>query len=91
MALLGLRKLVYEKRKHFHGMIFRKPSVLLQSLTIHCAKEEDTNQSSLERLFYIPQDCDIAATEHEEECEHYLITDDDRKYFKETFEELPNL
>ena len=45
--------MVYEKTKHFHGLIFRKPSLPLQSLTMARAREEDDNQSSIERMFYI--------------------------------------
>ena len=89
LALLGLRKIVYEKSKHFHGLIFRKPSSLLQSLTMASVREEDGNQSSLESLFFIPQDncCKDETDKHQTAI---VITDDDRQHFKLNFEELPN-
>ena len=87
MSLLGLRLVVYEKTKHFHGMIFRKPSVLLQSLTA-ASVESVKPESSLDSLFFIPQDrSDVTETDQEQTS---VITEQDREYFKESFQELPN-
>lgn len=94
LALLGLRKLVYEKTKHFHGVIFRKPSPLLQSLT--AASVAEGEGSSLESLFYIPQDQDKdqeGDKEMSDQGETYdadLITEQDRECFKEAFQQLPS-
>ena len=93
MALLGLRKMVYEKSKHFHGLIFRKPSHLLQRLTKASVREEEEGDSScLESLFFIPQDKDKEAPQDEKDQFQtaIVITEDDRQHFKFNFEELPN-
>ena len=89
LALLGLRKMVYEKSKHFHGLIFRKPSRLLQTLTRSSVTEEGTNQSQscLESLFFIPQDNSWKA---DPDPDQIVITEDDRQHFKANFEELPD-
>ena len=81
--------MVYEKSQHFHGLIFRKPASLLQRLTVASVREEDGDQSSLEGLFFIPQDnC------RKDDIDLYqtavVITEDDRQHFKLNFEELPN-
>ena len=89
LALLGLRKMVYEKSKHFHGLIFRKPSSLLQTLTVASVREEDGDQSSLERLFFIPQD-NCCKDDKDLYQAAVVITEDDRQHFKLNFEELPN-
>ena len=92
LALLGLRKLVYEKTKHFHGVIFRKPGPLLQSLTATSVAEGQG--VSLESLFYIPQDQDQEGDkEMLDQGEKYdadIITEQDREYFKEAFQQLPS-
>ena len=92
LALLGLRKLVYEKSKHFHGLIFRKPSCLLQTLTKASVREEDgeADPSCLESLFFIPQDKDVPQDEKDQCQTGIVITEDDRQHFKFNFEELPN-
>ena len=88
LALLGLRKMVYEKSKHFHGLIFRKPSSLLQKITIASVREGD--QSCLDSLFFIPQD--NFSRDDEDQCQTAIvITEDDRHNFKMNFEELPNV
>ena len=92
LALLGLRKMVYEKSKHFHGLIFRKPSSLLQTLTIASAREEEDGnqpQSCLESLFFIPQD-NCWKEEKDPDQTTIVITEDDRQHFKANFEELPD-
>merc|ERR1719232_1849390 len=33
LNLLGLRQVTYDKTRHFHGLVFRKPSLKLQELT----------------------------------------------------------
>ena len=88
LALLGLRKLVYEKNKHFHGLIFRKPSAVVQSLTVASVEEEEG--SSLESLFYIPQDGDKTRIDEGSRCETSVITEQDREDFKEAFQQLPS-
>ena len=88
LALLGLRKMVYEKSKHFHGLIFRKPSSLLQKITIASVREGD--QSCLESLFFIPRD--NSSRDDKDQCQTAIvITEDDRHNFKMNFEELPNV
>jgi len=91
LALLGLRKMVYEKSKHFHGLIFRKPSRLLQTLTRSSVTEEGANQSQscLESLFFIPQD-NCWKEEKDPDQTTIVITEDDRQHFKVNFEELPD-
>ena len=90
LALLGLRKLVYEKSKHFHGLIFRKPSSsLLQTLTMDSVKDQDDDKSCLERLFFIPQDS-CGKDDEDQYQTTAVITEDDRQHFKLNFEELPN-
>ena len=90
LALLGLRKLVYEKSKHFHGLIFRKPSSsLLQTLTMASVKDQDDDKSCLERLFFIPQDS-CGKDDKDQYQTTAVITEDDRQHFKLNFEELPN-
>ena len=90
LALLGLRKMVYEKSKHFHGLIFRKPSRPLQTLTMASVREEEADQFCLESLFFIPQDKDIPQDDKDQCQTDIMITEEDRQHFKCNFEELPN-
>jgi len=85
LGLLGLSKVAYEKCQHFHGLVYRKPTCLIQSLL----RDEGVNLlgENGEDLFYIPQDFTTTICEAPVNLE---FTEEERDLMKECFSELPD-
>merc|ERR1719232_1693920 len=59
LNLLGLRQVTYDKTRHFHGLVFRKPSLRLQELTkkdVFDMSDNNVEVSNIKTMFFIPQD-----------------------------------
>ena len=82
---LGLRQVTYTKAKHFHGLTFRKPSKLIQDLTI---SDIDHTSVGITEYFFIPQDegHNINGKDESEFIHHEI----DRGCIISDFDELPS-
>ena len=90
LNLLGLRQVTYQKQRHFHGLVFRKPGKIIQELTIKDTKENcDIEETDITKLFFIPQD---EVGEHDKDTNDEMIHHDlDRDCIISDFQELPSL
>ena len=94
LNLLGLRQVTYTKTRHFHGLVFRRPSEEVRDLTIADTRERGGAEAgagdNLAEMFFIPQDFasrepSTAASEGDS------LPELDRDCIKNDFLELPSL
>lgn len=84
LSLLGLSKVCYEKSKHFHGLVFRKPSTTVQSLiTTECHKVVAPLKDD---FFYIPQDY---TTNVDQPQENFKLSEEEREEIRCIFNDMP--
>ena len=92
---MGLRQVTYTKMRHFHGLVFRKPSQEIQNLTAKDVRDEnDLETVNIESMFYIPQDITENSTTSENPINSILeslIDNLNRDVVVSDFHELPNL
>jgi len=88
LSLLGMTKVKYEKSQHFHGLVYRKPRLILQQL-ISTEAEIASVDKKREDCFYIPQDFSTSIVD--ENIERIELTEEEREDMKESFLELPML
>ena len=91
LNLLGLRQVTYDKTRHFHGLVFRKPSLRLQELTkkdVIDMSDSNVEDRDIKTMFFIPQDFT-----KRDECESDTKIDVElnRDFIIEDFMELPNI
>jgi len=84
LNLHGLRQVSYEKTRHFHGLVFRKPSKIIQELVIEESIAKSVN-CDLQDLFFIPQDSSTCVEEEKE----IINMIEDRCSIRDDFSELP--
>lgn len=90
-SLLGLSKVTYEKSKHFHGLVFRKPDAEQRDLLVREAREV-AGLSDLDTLFYIPQDLsNVGLAKEDEENRESEMTEEYREEMREIFSDMPLL
>ena len=86
--MLGMTRVTYEKSQHFHGLVYRKPRLILQQL-ISTEAEIASVDKKREDCFYIPQDFSTSIVD--ENIERFELTEEEREDMKESFLELPML
>ena len=95
LNLLGLRQVTYTKTRHFHGLVFRRPSEEVRDLTIADTRERGRAETgaagdNLEEMFFIPQD--FASREPSTAVsDGDSLPEFDRDCIKNDFLELPSL
>ena len=94
LNLLGLRQVTYTKTRHFHGLVFRRPSEEVRDLTIADTRERGGAEAEagdrLEEMFFIPQD--FASREPSTAVSKGdSLPELDRDCIKNDFLELPSL
>ena len=91
LNLLGLRQVTYDKSRHFHGLVFRKPSLRLRELTkkdVIDMSDNNVEVRDIESMFFIPQDF---TKSDENESDNKVDVELDRNFIIEDFMELPNI
>ena len=89
LNLLGLRQVTYDKTRHFHGLVFRKPSLRLRELTKKDVIDMSDNNDEvrdIESMFFIPQD-----STKSDEIDTKIDVELNRDFIIEDFLELPNI
>ena len=89
LNLLGLRQVTYDKTRHFHGLVFRKPSLRLRELTkkdVIDMSDNNFEDRDIESMFFIPQDF-TKSDENDTKVDVEL----NRDFIIEDFMELPNI
>ena len=91
LNLLGFRQVTYDKTRHFHGLVFRKPSLRLQELTkkdVVDMSDNNVEVSDIKSMFFIPQDF---TKSDENESDTKVDIELNRDFIIEDFLELPNI
>ena len=89
LNLLGLRQVTYDKTRHFHGLVFRKPSLRLRELTkkdVIDMSDNNVEVSDIKSMFFIPQD-----SSKSDESDTKIDVELNRDFIIEDFLELPNI
>ena len=89
LNLLGLRQVTYDKTRHFHGLVFRKPSLRLRELTkkdVIDMSDSNVEVSNIKSMLFIPQD-----STKSDESDTKIDVELNRDFIKEDFMELPNI
>ena len=91
LNLLGLRQVTYDKTRHFHGLVVRKPNRRLRELTKKDVIDMSDNNDEvrdIESMFFIPQDFTKI---DENESDTKIDVELNRDFIIEDFLELPNI